>query len=132
MIGGMSEAVLRRRELSKGTKLKVVNATMMPSLLYGCEAWILTRQQKLKVQASMNVLRTIQRVSRMERIRSEDIRQHLGQGSVLDVIGRRQENWKGRLNEWNSNRVTKKVCVGGMEGRRSRGRLRMRWSNNFK
>ena len=26
MIGGMSEAVLRRRELSKGTKLKVVNA----------------------------------------------------------------------------------------------------------
>ena len=50
MIGGMSEAVLRRRELSKGTKLKVVNATMMPSLLYGCEAWSLTKQQQSKVQ----------------------------------------------------------------------------------
>ena len=35
MIGGMSEAVLRRRELSKGTKLKVVNATMMPSCCMG-------------------------------------------------------------------------------------------------
>ena len=39
----------------------------------------------------MNVLRRIQGVSRMERIRSEDIRQQLGQESVLDVIRRRQE-----------------------------------------
>ena len=39
IIGGMSKAVLRRRELSKGTTLKVVNATMMPSSLYGCEVW---------------------------------------------------------------------------------------------
>ena len=69
MIGGMSEAVLRRRELSKGTKLKVVNATMMPSLLYGCEAWSVTKQQQSKVQATqMNVLRSVQGVSRMERI----------------------------------------------------------------
>ena len=133
MIGGMSEAVLRRRELSKCTKLKVVNATMMPSLLYGCEAWSLTKQQQSKVQATqMNVLRRVQGVSRMERIRSEHIRQHLGQESVLEVIRRRQENWKGKLNEMSSDRVTKKVYVGEMEGRRPRGRPRMRWSDNFK
>ena len=131
MIGGMSEAVLRRRELSKDTKLKVVNATMMPSLLYGCEN--LTKQQQLKVQATqMNVLRKIQGVSRRERVRSEHIRLHLGQESVLDVIRRRQENWKDKLNEINSNRVTKKVYVGEMEGRRLRGRPKMRWSDNFK
>ena len=133
MIGGMSEAVSRRRELSKGTKLKVVNATMMPSLLYGCEAWSLTKQQQSKVQATqMNVLRRVQGVSRMERIRSEHIRQHLGQESVLDVIRRRQEIWKGKMNEMSSDRVTKKVYVGEIEGRRPRGRPRMRWSDNFK
>ena len=60
------------------------------------------------------------------------IRQHLGQESVLDVIRRRQENWKGRLNEMNSDRMAKKVYVGEMEGRRPRGRPRMRWSDNFK
>ena len=80
----------------------------------------------------MNVLRRVQGVSRMERIRSEHIRQHLGQESVLDVIRRRQENWKGKLNEMSSDRVTKKVYVGEMEGRRLRGRPRMRWSDNFK
>ena len=68
----------------------------------------------------------------MERIRSEHIRQHLGQESVLDVIKRRQENWKGKLNGMNSDRATKKVYVGEMEGRRPRSRPRMRWSDNFK
>ena len=38
LVGGMGDMVLSRRELSKGTKLKVVNAMMMPSLLYGCGA----------------------------------------------------------------------------------------------
>ena len=102
---------------------------MMSSLLYGCEAWSLTKQQKLKVQAiQMNVLRRIQGVSRLERIRSEHIRQHLGQESVLELIRRRQENRKGRLSEMSSNRVRKKVYIGEREGRRPRGRPRMRWS----
>ena len=68
----------------------------------------------------------------MERIRSEHIRQHLEKESVLDVIRRRPKNWKGRLNEINSDRVTKKVYVGELEGRRPRGRQRLRWSDNFK
>ena len=67
----------------------------------------------------------------MERRSSEDIRQQLGQESVFDVIRRRQENWKGRLNDINSDRVTKKMYVGETEGRRPRGRPRMRQSDNF-
>ena len=43
-----------------------------------------------------------------------------------DVIRRRQENWKCKLDDINSNRNTKKVYVGVMEGRKPRGRQRMR------
>ena len=65
MIGGMNKAVLRRKELSISTKLKVVNATMMPSLLYGCGVWNLTKQQQLSMQATqMSVLRKIQGVTK--------------------------------------------------------------------
>ena len=56
----------------------------------------------------------------MEKTRSEDIRQQ--QEGILIVIRRRQENWKCRLDEMNCNRVTKKVYVKEMEGRRSGGR----------
>ena len=33
-------------------------------------------------------------MSRLDRMRSEKIRQRLGQEDILDVIRRRQENWK--------------------------------------
>ena len=52
MGGGLSEAVLRKKELSKKTKLKVVNAAMLPALMYGCKAWSLSKQQESKVQAT--------------------------------------------------------------------------------
>ena len=44
MIGGRSEAVLRRKDLSKKTKLKVMGGTMLPTLVYGSEVWNLSKQ----------------------------------------------------------------------------------------
>ena len=75
--------------------MKVVNATMMPSLLYTCESWSLTKQQKSKVQATqMNVLRRIQGVSRIKRIMSDESSEVK---SALDVIKRRQEQLEGQV-----------------------------------
>ena len=39
----MRQEVLGRRELSKQTKLKVVNAIIMPVLMYGCEVWVVRK-----------------------------------------------------------------------------------------
>ena len=41
----MNEIVLRRKELSRNSKLKVLTAVMMPTLMYGCETWSLSKQQ---------------------------------------------------------------------------------------
>ena len=58
LIGGMNDTVLRRKELSRNTKMKVVNATVMPVLMHGRETWSLTKRQQLKVLATkMNMLR---------------------------------------------------------------------------
>ena len=35
---------------SKKTKLKVVNANVLPALMHGCETWRLSKQQESKVQ----------------------------------------------------------------------------------
>ena len=71
----------------------------------------------------MSVLRRMQGVSRIDRVRNENSRQQLG---ILHLIRRRQENWKCRANEMNSSRNKINVNVGVMEGRRPRGRQRMR------
>ena len=90
-LGGMSETVLRRMELSKKTKLKVMNATLLPMLVYGCEVWNLSKQQESQVQATqMRVLRRIEGVSKVDSVRNEDIRLRLGQEGILDVVRRKQ------------------------------------------
>ena len=52
VIGGLSEIVLRRKELSRNAELKVMNATMMATLLYGCEMWSLSKKQQSRIQAT--------------------------------------------------------------------------------
>ena len=55
---------MRRNELSKNTKLKFVNATMIPMLMYGCEAWSLSKKVQLRVQATQ--VRLLMRIEGMK------------------------------------------------------------------
>ena len=116
VIGGMNEMQLRRMELSRSTKLKVVNAIVMPTLLYGCKTWSLSKRQQSKVHATqMNVLRRFEGMSRLGRARNLDIREKLRQEGVLDIVKSRQEKWKIRMEEMSLERTTKKIFVGEME-----------------
>ena len=91
MIGGMSEAVLQWKELSKKTKLKVMNATILPTLVYRCKVWKLSKHQESRVQATqMRLLQRIEGESRVDRVRNVDISLRQGQEGILDVV-RRQE-----------------------------------------
>ena len=122
VIGGINDTVLRRKELSWSTKMKAVNATVMA----------VEKKRQLKVQAAqMNVLRKIEGLIRLDRVRNVDIRERLSQEGVLDLVKRRQESWRGRLEEMSSEKTTKKVFVGGMERKRPRERPRLRWIDNF-
>ena len=64
-----------------------MNATMLSMLVYECEVWNLLKQQESRVQATqMRVLRRIEGVSRVDRVRNVDIRLRLGQEGILDVV----------------------------------------------
>ena len=92
LIGGLNDVVLRRKELRRNPKLKVVNATVMPTSLYDCETWNLSNQQQLKVQATqMHMLRWIEEVTRLDWMRNADIREWVGQESVLNAVKKRRQ-----------------------------------------
>ena len=57
-----------------------------------------------------------------------DISEKLNQEGVLDLMKRRQESWKGRVEEMSIEKTTK---VGGVVGKRSRGGPHLRWIDNF-
>ena len=58
-------------------------------------------------------------------------RGRLRQEGVLDLVKRRQQNWKQRLEEMSSSGVIKIVYDGEIPGRRPRVRPRRRCKNNF-
>ena len=109
---------MEKKELSKGTKLRVVNAIVIPTLTYECEAWALQARHKRKIQATqMGFLRWIEGVSRLDRIRNVDIRSRLGQEGVAEMMMRPQLEWKRRVEEMSDCRVTKMVYNGDVPGK---------------
>ena len=133
VVGAMRKEVLERRELKKETKLRVFNAMVVPTLLYGYETWTVQKRHESRLQAcEMMCLRRIEGVSRLDRMRNEDIRQSLGKVAVVDMMKDRQMRWKEKLVRMDGSRLVKQVYEGDVVGKRPRGRPRKRWDDNFK
>ena len=133
VVGAMRKEVLERRELLKKTKLRVFNAMVVPTLIYGCETWTMQRRHESKLQASeMMFLRRVEGVSRLDRVRNEDVRRSLGQEAVVDMVKEKQRRWKVKMEEMNTDRLVKQVYEEEMTGKRPRGRPKKRWTDNFK
>ena len=112
MIGAIGRTVLGRKELTKGAKVRVVNAMVIPTLTYGCKAWTLQARHKGQIAATrMRALRRIEGVSRMNRVRNVDIRGRLKQEGVLDMVKKQQQNWKQKVEEMSNNRVIKRSMM---------------------
>ena len=95
----MRRQVIERKVLSKATKLRVINAMAVPTLLYGSETWTLQKRHRRKIQAmEMKYLRKIEGVTRLDRVPDEDIRRRLGVEAVLAVVDRKKKEWRERRN----------------------------------
>ena len=131
-IGALRKEVVDRKELSKTTKLRVYNAIVKPTLLYGSETWTLQNRHMKKLQATeMRYLRKVEGVTRMDRMRSDDIRERLRQEDVLDTVLRKKKQWLKKIEEMSEERLAKRVYMEEMPGKRPRGRPRKRWEDDL-
>ena len=78
VVGALRRTVFGNRELSSEAKMTVYNAVVVPTLVYGCEAWVLKDRVKTRLQsAEMKVLRRVVGVTRLDCVRNEVIRERL-------------------------------------------------------
>ena len=78
VIGVLNEPVWKWKELSRRTKVRVYNAILVPTLMYGSEMWVLNKQQESAIQATeMRVLRRTAEKRMVGRVRNVEIRKEL-------------------------------------------------------
>ena len=100
--------------------------------MYGYESWALTTKTKSQLQAAeMRVLRLIKGVTRLDRIRNEDIRRELGIDKILELVERGQLRWYGLVKRMEDSRYPKQFLEWIPDGRRPVGRPRVRWRDNI-
>ena len=91
--------------------------------------WRLTEKNKKKVEATeMDAIRRSLRVSRLDRVRNEDLRERMGmKGTVVDDIEKRQLTWYGHVRRMPDERLPKQVWDWVPKERRKKGRPRKSW-----
>ena len=132
MVGALRRQVIERKELSKATKLRVINAMVVPTLLYGSETWTLQKRHRSKIQAmEMRYLRKVEGVTRLDRALSEDIRRRLGVEAVLAVVDKTKKEWRERIEGMSQERLVRRVFEEDVCRRRPRVRPRKKWIDDM-
>jgi transcription termination factor 2 len=102
---------------------------------YGAETWTLTNKIEKKLMTwERKILRktcgpTKENGQWRIKTNSELITKYKSQG-IVTVIKIRRLEWLGHVNRMNETRSIKKIFEGKLEGKRGRGRPRLRWIND--
>lgn len=122
--------VMCNSKLSRDAKLTIFRSLYRSTLTYGHEAWILNQRTRSRIQAAeMRFLRRIVGVTRMDRIRNEDIRQDLGVEALLLTVEKSQMRWLGHVLRMAPDRLARMALDAVPDGRRPVGRPRTRWQD---
>ena len=75
--------------------MRVFNAMVVRTLLYGRETWTILKRHESKLQAfDMMCLRRVEGVTRKDRVRNEEVKKTLGQEAVMDIVKEKQRKLK--------------------------------------
>jgi len=108
--------------------MKFYKVVARPSLLYGSETWVTTKRDMTHLEAAeMRFLRSVTGHTRLDKIRSQDIRQELEISRIQDVRLKYEQNWISYLERMDNTRLPKYALTYKPRGRRDRGRPRKQW-----
>ena len=128
-VAGALQELWKKRHVSREAKVGMYEGIVEPSLLYGCEAWVMNVHERRRVEAvEMNCLRSICGVRRIERVTNVEIRRRCGKNvSVGERIDQGVLRWFGHVERMGEDRLVRRVYDSNVRGARSRGRPRKCW-----
>ena len=122
------DSILKSRNITLSTKVCLVKAIVFPVVMYGCESWTIEKAECQRIDAfQVWCWRRLLRVPWTARRSNQSILKEISPGCSLEGLTlKRKLQYFGHLMQ-RVDSLENILMLGGIEGRRKRGRQRMRW-----
>ena len=121
------DSIFKSRDSTLPTKAHLVKAMVFPVVIYGCESWTVKKAECQRIDAfELWCWRRLLRVSWIARRSNQSILKETSPGCSLErlMLGLKLQYF-GHL-MWRVDSLEKTLMLGGIGGRKRRGRQRMR------
>ena len=122
------DSILKSRDITWPSKVRLVKAMVFPVVMYGCESWTVKKAERRKIDAfELCCWRRLLRVPWTARRSNQSILKEKSPGCSLDRLMLKPKlQYFGHLMR-RVDSLEKTLMLRGIGGRRSRGRQRMSW-----
>ena len=122
------DSIFKSRDISLSTKVRLVKALVFPVIMYGCESWTIKKAECRRIDAfELCCWRRLLRVPWTARRSNQSIVNEISLGCSLErLMLKLKLQYFGHL-MGRADSFEKTLMLGGIKGRRRRGRQRMRW-----
>ena len=121
------ESILKSRDITLSTKVCLVKVMVFPVVMYGCESWTIKSAEQRIDASEPWYWRRLLRVRWTARRCNQSILKEISPGCSLEgLMLKLKLHYFGHLMR-SADSFEKTLMLGKIEGRRRRGRQRMRW-----
>ena len=122
------DSILKSRDITLPKKACLVKAMVFPVVMYGCESWTVKRAERRRIDAfELWYWRRLLRVPWTARKSNQSILKEISPGRSLEAMMLKLKlQYFGHLMR-KVDSLEKTLMLGGIGGRRRRGRQRMTW-----
>ena len=126
------DSILKSRDVTLPTKVHLVKAMVFPKVMYGCESWAVKKAECQRIDAfELWCSRRLLRVPWTARRSNQSILKEISpRCSLKGLMLKLKFQSFGHLMR-RADSLEKTLMLGGIGGRRRRGRQRMRWSDGI-
>ena len=122
------DSILKSGDNTLPTKVCLVKAMVFPVVMYGCESWTIKKESWAHNTDAFELwcCRRLLRVPWTARRSNQSILKEISSGCSLEGLMLKLKLWYFGHLMWRANTFEKTLMLGKIEGRRRRGRQRMR------
>ena len=122
------DSILKSRDSTLPTKVHLVKAMIFPVVMYGCESWTIKTAECRRIDAfELWCWRRLLRVPWTTKSSNQSILKEVSPECSLEGLMLKLKLQYFGHHMWRVDSLEKTLMLGGIGGRRRRGRPRMRW-----